>query len=171
MNPDCVPADSAGTAGAGAAGAALGAAAAAGGAGGTAAARMTTDGVNTGNSPEALRAAKDAASVMQQAKIQVSATATLVPATGGATKQAALRRYRASVTGAVLVIKLDQTALPQWTSAGAKVQGQLLRSFLSRLAKTYRSASRSITVVDPSGTVLAFGDAAGRGNGTIKLYK
>lgn len=134
----------------------------------------TTDGANMGNSPEALRMAQDITAVMQQAKITVAVTATLVPAAGGAGAASAQKFYRSRVTGAVLVIKLtDQTAVQQWTSAGKTVQAQLVKSFIQRLGKTYPKASRSISVVDTSGKLLAVGDAGvggGAAAGAVKLY-
>ncbi|MCW2927928.1 MAG: hypothetical protein JWM86_1896 [Thermoleophilia bacterium] len=136
---------------------------------GGAASQTTTDGTNSGNSPEALRAAKDATGVMEKAKITVSSTVTLVPSAGGIGKPAVLKRYRATVTGAVLVIKLDASAQEQWTSAGKKVQIQLVKSFLTRLGKSYARSSRSITITDSSGMVLAIGDAAPRRAPTVKL--
>lgn len=132
---------------------------------------MTTDGTNQGNNPEALRAAKDATGVMQKANITVATTATLVPAAGGIGRPPALRRYRQSVTSATLVMKLDDAAMQQWTGAGKKVQNDLVRSFMARLGKSYRRATRSVTIVDAQGTVLALGDARpGGGQGTVKLY-
>lgn len=153
--------------GANGAGAGAGTGAAPGAAGANA--RQTTDGTNAGNSPEALRLAKDATSVMQEADIQVSTTATLVPSAGGVNRGAALRRYRDTVTGAVLVLKLDAAAQQQWTGAGKKVQADLIRSFLSRLGKTYGKATRSVSVVDESGNVLAIGDATPGSRGTVRL--
>jgi hypothetical protein len=107
---------------------------------------------------------------MQKAKITVSTTATLVPSVGGVGRAAGLRRYRASVTAAVLVMKLDDAAQQQWTGAGKKVQRDLVKSFLTRLRKTYAKASRSITVVDQSGKVLAIGDAPSGGAAAVKLF-
>ncbi|MCW2955845.1 MAG: hypothetical protein JWO69_714 [Thermoleophilia bacterium] len=136
------------------------------------AARSTTDGTNKGNSPEALRIAKDATGVMQQAKISVTTDATLLPAAGGAVAPGKVKPYRGKVTAAVLVIKLnDPTALQQWTGAGKKVQGQLVQNFLQRLRKSYPKASRSISVVDSAGTLLAIGDAVPRAaKGAVKTY-
>lgn len=153
----------------GGAGAGAGAGASPGAGGGVN--RLTTDGVNEGNNPEALRAAKDATGVMQKANITVSTTATLVPATGGIGRPPALRQYRQKVTSATLVMQLDEAAMQQWTGAGKKVQADLVRSFMSRLGKSYRRAARSVTVLDAQGTVLAVGDAPARGGqGTVKLY-
>lgn len=135
--------------------------------------RATTDGSNNGNNPEALRAAKDATGVMQKAKITVSTTATLVPGTGGVGAAPAIKRYRSTVSAATLVMKLDQSAMEQWTGAGKKVRIDLVRSFLTRLGKSYRKATRSVTVLDASGTVLAIGDAkanAGVSASRVKLY-
>jgi len=132
--------------------------------------RATTDGTNTGNSPEALRIAADTTKVMGDAKIQVSTTATLVPSAGGVGTGTAVRRYRSTVTASVLVIKLDATALEQWTTAGKTVQRNLVRSFITRLGKAYRRASRSVTVVDSAGSVLAVGDAVRGASGTVKIY-
>lgn len=155
-----------------AAGAGAGAGTGAGaGAGANAVNRVTTDGTNEGNNPEALRAAKDATGVMQKANITVSTTATLVPAAGGIGRPPAVRRYRQNVTSATLVMQLDEAAMQQWTGAGKKVQTDLVRSFLARLGKSYRGATRSISIVDSQGTVLAVGDARpGRGQPTVKLY-
>lgn len=147
-----------------------GAGTATGSTGGSGPSRATTDGTNEGNSPEALRIAKDASVVMQKANIQVSSTATLVPSAGGIGTAAAVKRYRKTVTAAVLVLQLDSAALQEWSSAGAGVQRNLVRSFLTRLGKTYGKATRSVTVVDSSGTVLAVGDAAARKPGTVKVY-
>jgi hypothetical protein len=148
----------AGDAGAPGAGAGVGA-----GSGGAAAAstaaRATTDGANQGNNAEALRAAKDASGVMQKASITVSTTATLLPAAGGVARPAAMRQYRSSVTGASLVMRLDAAAMQQWTGAGRKVQADLVESFITRLGRAYRNSSRSVTILDASGTVLAVGDA------------
>lgn len=180
-----VPCDQVSSAGAGAAGAgagagttpggtgAAGAGAGAGAAAGAAAtaARATSDGTNNGNNPEALRAAKDASSVMQKAKITVSTTATLAPAGGGIGRPAALKRYRSSVTAATLVMRLDSAAMQQWTGAGKKVQTDLVKSFMTRLGKSYARAVRSVTIVDDQGNVLAIGDAsAGGGVARVKLF-
>ena len=179
--PNCVPDPAAAAAGAGGAAGVPGATAtpgAAGTPGATGAApaaggisKATSDGSNSGNSPEALRIAADVTKVMQQAQITVQTTATLSPAAGGVGGAPALRRYRATVTSAVLVIKLtDPAALQQWTSAGKKVQATLVTSFLQRLGKNYKRSSRSISVVDSAGTLLAVGDAIGRGPVRTKLY-
>jgi hypothetical protein len=174
-DPGAITDPAAGGAGAGT-GAGAGAAAGAGagaGAGATTGGvnRATTDGTNNGNNPEALRAAKDATGVMQKAKITVSTRATLVPGTGGIGRPAAVKRYRSTVTAASLVMQLDDAAMQQWTGAGKKVQAELVRSFITRLGKSYRKAVRSITVLDSSGTVLAIGDAnAGGSAGRVKLY-
>ena len=45
-----------------------------------------------------------------------------------------------------------------------------MKSFLARLGKTYRKATRSVTVIDPSGTVLAIGDAGAGRPVAVKLY-
>jgi len=134
--------------------------------------RATTDGTNTGNSPEALRVAKDAAAVMQKAQITVSVNATLLPGTGGVGTAAQIRAYRTKVTSGSLVITLtDPNAQQQWTTAGKKVQIQLVQSFLQRLSKTFRTSARSVSVIDASGNLLAVGDAvAGRPSGAVKLY-
>jgi hypothetical protein len=160
-----------GGAGAGAGAAGAGAAGGAGGAAGNAAARVTTDGTNNGNNAEALRAAADATGVMQKAQISVTTTATLLPGAGGIGKPAALRRYRGTVSAASLVMRLDDAAMQQWTSAGKKVQRDLVTSFVTRLGKSYRKATRSVTIVDSAGTVLAIGDApAGGRAGSVKLF-
>jgi hypothetical protein len=75
------------------------------------------------------------------------------------------------VRSASLVIKLDSAAVPQWTSAGVKVQRQLVQSFLDRLGRSYPKSVRSITITDSSGLVYAVGDKSGRGAAAIKLYK
>ncbi|MCB0877642.1 MAG: hypothetical protein KDC46_01490 [Thermoleophilia bacterium] len=133
--------------------------------------RSTTDGTNSGNNPEALRAAKDATAVMQKANITVTTTATLVPATGGIGRPAAVKKYRSTVTSASIVMTLDDAAMQQWTGAGKKVQTDLVKSFMTRLGKSYRKAVRSITILDSQGTVLAIGDASANGGAArVKLY-
>lgn len=131
---------------------------------------VTSDGTNNGNSPEALTAAADASEVMKKAGIEVTTVASLVPTAGGVGKGAALRRYRNQVTGATLVIRLGDAALPQWTEAGKKVQRNLVSSFLTRLGGRYGKATRSVTVLDSGGNVLAIGDAAPKAKGSVKLY-
>ncbi len=137
---------------------------------GAAATRGTTDGTNSGNNAEALRAAKDATGVMQKANINVTTTATLLPATGGVGRAPALKKYRGTVTAASLVMRLDEAAMQQWTGAGKKVQTDLVKSFITRLGKSYRKAARSVTILDSSGTVLAVGDAGASGAVRVKLY-
>ena len=88
-------------------------AAGAGASGAAAAVKSTTDGQNSGNNAEALRAAKDATGVMQKAKINVTTTATLLPTAGGVGRPAVLKRYRGTVTAAALVMKLDDAAQQQ----------------------------------------------------------
>ena len=107
---------------------------------------------------------------MQKANIQVTTTATLVPSAGGIGRPAVVRVYRTRVTGAVLVMKLDAAAQQQWTDAGKKVQADLVRSFTTRLAKTFKRASRSVTVTDSTGNVLAVGDAAPGKPSVVKLF-
>ncbi len=133
--------------------------------------RSTSDGTNSGNNAEALRIATDATGVMQKAQITVSTTATLVPGTGGVGNATALKRYRATVAAATLVIKLDASALEQWTTAGRKVQLELVKSFSTRLQTNYPKATRSVTIVDSTGTVLAIGDATASGGAArVKLF-
>jgi hypothetical protein len=81
-----------------------------------------------------------------------------------------VKRYRRGVTGAVLVMKLDTSAQQQWTGAGKKVQTDLVKSFIKRLGKSYPKATRSITIVDSAGTVLALGDAAPGAAVAVKLF-
>jgi hypothetical protein len=166
--PGCVP-DPAAAGGAGAS-AGAGSTGSTGSAG--AATRVVVNGENSGNSPEALRMATDAAGVMEKAKITVAATGTLLPATGGASTKRQLVRYRSTVVAAALVIKLtDPNSQQQWTSAGKATQIKLVRGFITRLGAKYKRAVRSVTIVDPNNTLLAVGDAtAGKRAAVVKIY-
>ena len=54
--------------------------------------------------------------------------------------------------------------------AGKKVQISLVKSFLTRMRKSYPKSARSITITDAQGNVLAIGDASvGGTSGTVKL--
>ena len=64
---------------------------------------------------------------------------------------------------------IDASAQQQWTGAGKKVQVDLVKSFIQRLGKRYPKSSRSITVVDATGAVLAIGDARPGAGGVVKL--